>query len=238
HERGSFTGAASTRPGRFELAEGGTLFLDEIGELPLEAQAKLLRVLEERQYERVGGTRTLRATARIIAATNRNLKQLVAEGRFRGDLYYRLFVVPIPVPALRERREDIPLLARHFLNACSARWGKHFDGIDSKTLERMRRYSWPGNVRELEHAIERGALISDGPRLHVEQLEEGIPSALACDSRASSSGTLEDVQRDHIQRTLESTDYRISGPGGAAERLAIHPNTLRYRMSRLGIRTR
>jgi PAS domain S-box-containing protein len=240
HERGSFTGAASARAGRFEAAEDGTLFLDEIGELPLEAQAKLLRVLEERGFERVGGNRTLRASARIVAASNRNLLELVELGRFRRDLYYRLYVMPIVVPALRERRDDIPLLAEHFLSRCSERWGKHFDGIAPRCLERLIAHDWPGNVRELEHAIERAVLVCDDALLELEPLEPSTPPDPArppSEPRAEGAReSLAQVQRSHIVRTLERTSYRIAGPGGAAERLGVHPNTLRYRMAKLGIR--
>jgi PAS domain S-box-containing protein len=239
HERGSFTGAASTRAGRFELAEGGTLVLDEIGELPLEAQAKLLRVLEVCEFERVGGNRTLRTTARIVAATNRNLRELVEVGRFRSDLYYRLYVMPIVVPPLRERRDDIPLLARHFLERCQARWGKRFEDIEPRCLERLKAYAWPGNVRELQHVIERAALVSDGPLLELDPLSEGF-EASASSGRTqgvSAPSSLDDVQREHILRALESTGFRISGPCGAAVRLGMHPNTLRHRMHKLGIRS-
>jgi PAS domain S-box-containing protein len=237
HERGAFTGALNQRPGRFELAEGGTLFLDEVGELPLELQPKLLRVLQEREFERVGGTRTLRSDARIVAATNRDLSELVRAGRFREDLYYRLYVVPVTVPPLRERREDVRLLAEHFLDRCQARWKRSFSGIAPAFLERLERHDWPGNVRELEHVIERACLVSESPSLDLP----GEPSS----SRARTSGVSErrppsenlaDVEREHIERVLADTGYRIAGAKGAAAALGLHPNTLRNRMAKLGIR--
>ena len=232
HERGAFTGASSQRMGRFELAEGGTLFLDEIGEMPLEAQAKLLRVLQEHEFERVGGSRTLRSSARIVAATNRDLRELVARGRFRSDLFYRLYVLPIRVPPLRERRTDIPMLAEHFRKRCEAKWGRSFSGILPESLERMLEYSWPGNVRELEHAIERAALVCDGPWLELGPLCETRETR---DAPPAAPDRLDEVQRQHILNTLRNTGFRISGPHGAAAVLGMHPNTLRYRMKKLGI---
>jgi PAS domain S-box-containing protein len=236
HERGAFTGALTQRAGRFELAEGGTLFLDEVGELPLELQAKLLRVLQEREFERVGGVRTLRSNARIVAATNRDLGERVRAGRFREDLYYRLHVVPVQVPPLRDRREDVRLLAEHFLLRCRARWQRKFTGIAPAFLQRLERYDWPGNVRELEHVIERACLVSEGRSLDLP----GEPSNLrnhADDAEApSSSATLANVEREHIERVLAGTGYRIAGAKGAAAALGLHPNTLRNRMTKLGIR--
>jgi PAS domain S-box-containing protein len=238
HERGAFTGAVAQREGRFELADGGTLFLDEIGELPLEAQGKLLRVLEAREFQRVGGARTLQSNARIVAATNQNLRALVEQGRFRADLYYRLYVMPIEVPPLRERPDDIPALAEHFSLRSQRRWHRRFDGIAPESLARLQRHSWPGNVRELAHAVERAVLVCDGSLLEIGPLLErpGEP-ALPLPVAAAPAPTLDHVQREHIVRALESTGYRISGPKGAAQQLGLHPNTLRYRMAKLGIRS-
>jgi PAS domain S-box-containing protein len=244
HERGAFTGAVAQRAGRFELAEGGTLFLDEIGELPLEAQAKLLRVLEVREFQRVGGTRTLTSNARIVAATNQDLRRLVEQGRFRADLYYRLHVMPIEVPPLRERPEDILALAEHFRQRSQLQWNRRFEGIAPESLERMRRHSWPGNVRELAHTIERAVLVSDGPWLELGPLDARPADARPPESApppssvppAPSARTLDEVQRSHIVSALESSGFRIAGPRGAAQKLGLHPNTLRYRMSKLGIR--
>jgi PAS domain S-box-containing protein len=232
HERGAFTGATHQRPGRFELAESGTLFLDEIGELPLELQVKLLRVLQEREFERVGGTRTLRANARIVAATNRDLAELVRAGRFREDLYYRLYVVPLKVPPLRERRDDIRLLAEYFLSRCQSRWGRRFSGISPAFLDRLERHAWPGNIRELKHVIERACLVSERRWLDLP----GEPASTGGASRSGPSESLADVERTHIERVLASTGYRVAGERGAAAALGLHPNTLRNRMVKLGIR--
>jgi PAS domain S-box-containing protein len=232
HERGAFTGALSQRSGRFELAEGGTLFLDEVGELPLELQGKLLRVLQEREFERVGGTRTLRANARIVAATNRDLAALARAGRFREDLFYRLYVVPVRVPPLRERREDVRLLAEHFLERCQTRWGRRFAGITPAFAARLEGHDWPGNVRELEHLVERACVVCEGPSLDLpgEPARSG-PSP----SAQSRSENLAEVEREHIERVLVSTGHRIAGEKGAAAALGLHPNTLRNRMAKLGI---
>jgi len=236
HERGAFTGALAQRTGRFELAGGGTLFLDEIGELPLELQAKLLRVLQEREFERVGGTRTLRSSARIVAATNRDLGELARAGRFREDLFYRLYVMPLRVPPLRERREDIRPLAEHFRERCAARWGRKFAGISPDFLERLERYDWPGNVRELEHTIERACLVSEESWLDLP----GEPrSASSLEGPAPAGGverSLAEVERQHIEQVLASTGQRIAGENGAAKALGMHPNTLRHRLVKLGIR--
>ena len=238
HERGAFTGALAQRVGRFEHADGGTLFLDEIGELPLELQAKLLRVLQEREFERVGGTRTLRSNARIVAATNRDLSERVRAGRFREDLYYRLYVVPVRVPPLRERRDDIALLAEHVRERCAARWGRRFAGIAPEFLSRLECHDWPGNVRELEHTIERACLVSEGRWLDLP----GEPSSMnrgsecGCAPASGPESRLADVERQHIERVLASTGYRIAGEKGAARVLGLHPNTLRHRIDKLGIR--
>ncbi|MGH8478434.1 MAG: sigma-54 interaction domain-containing protein [Gammaproteobacteria bacterium] len=233
HEKGAFTGATMQRKGRFELADGGTLFLDEVGELSLPAQAKLLRALQEQEFERVGGTKTLRVDVRVIAATNRDLREAVKAGRFRSDLYYRINVFPLEVPPLRERREDIPLLARHFLLRFAHKLGKPLEDIGRASVERLSRYGWPGNIRELQNVIERAAVLAPGPIVEVElrleppgDIGEAVPL----------NGTLEEVERAHIQRMLQETGWLIEGKQGAAARLGLSPSTLRYRMQRLGIK--
>jgi PAS domain S-box-containing protein len=225
HERGAFTGAVAQRIGRFEQADDGTLFLDEVGELSLEAQAKLLRVLQEREFERVGGTRTIPSRARVIAATNQDLSALVAAGRFRADLYYRLSVFPMRLPPLRERREDIPLLVNHFLARLGPRLGRTLPGFTRQAQQRLLAHDWPGNVRELENVVERAALLSDGGLLEAPFAPVETPGP------APSAG-----ERDTLVRALQAAGWRVTGPRGAAAALAIHPNTLRYRMRRLGIR--
>jgi formate hydrogenlyase transcriptional activator len=232
HEKGAFTGAIQQRKGRFELADGGTLFLDELGELSLSAQAKLLRVLQEQEFERVGGSETIRVDVRVIAATHRNLPEEIASGRFRSDLYYRLNVFPIEVPALRQRGADIPLLARFFLTKYAKKFGKHFDDIDPAGLDHLRHYSWPGNVRELQNVIERAVILSQGALLEIPPLQ---PSRVNIAAAPASLQTLEKVEREHILRTLEETAWVISGPKGAAAILGMNPNTLRSRMLKLGI---
>jgi formate hydrogenlyase transcriptional activator len=229
HEKGAFTGALLQRKGRFELADGGSLFLDEVGELPPAAQAKLLRVLQEQEFERVGGSQTLRVNVRIIAATHRNLAEDVASGRFRADLYYRLHVFPIDVPALRQRAEDIPLLARFFLDKFAKKFAKPFSAIDAESLQHLRQYTWPGNVRELQNVIERAVILSAGPLLEVETLAAGPRSTGAL-------RTLEAVEREYILSVLNETVWVIAGSKGAAAILGLNPNTLRSRMVKLGIR--
>jgi PAS domain S-box-containing protein len=233
HEKGSFTGAITRKLGRFELANGGTIFLDEIGELPLELQVKLLRVIQENEFERLGGTKTIKVDVRIIAATNRNLKQEVDNGRFREDLWYRLNVYPITVPPLRQRREDIPLLIEHFANGYAKKFGKHITSVSPRALQTLQSHSWPGNVRELANAIERAVIHAKGSVLHsVGRFEEPSeePPFLA--------KTLEEVEREYILRTLENTGWRIEGPNGAANILGLNPSTLRTRMVKLGIQRR
>jgi formate hydrogenlyase transcriptional activator len=232
HEKGAFTGATQQRKGRFELAHGGSLFLDELGELSPSAQAKLLRVLQEREFERVGGSETLRVDVRVIAATHRNLALEVAQGRFRSDLYYRLNVFPIEVPALRQRVADIPLLARFFLNKYARKFGKRIDDIAGASLEQLLKYFWPGNVRELQNVIERAVILSPGPLLEVGPLL--LPPA-GTGARPQRLRTLEEVEREHIRRILEETSGIISGPKGAAAILGMNPNTLRSRMVKLGM---
>jgi PAS domain S-box-containing protein len=232
HEKGAFTGAAQQRKGRFELADGGSLFLDELGELTLAAQAKLLRVLQEREFERVGGSETIKVDVRLIAATNRNLLDDVAAGRFRSDLYYRLNVFPIEVPALRQRGGDIPLLARFFLDRYAKKFGRQIKDIDPLGLEHLRQYAWPGNVRELQNVIERAVILSPGRLLEIPPL---APARGGSGMEAGRLRTLEAVEREHILRTLTETGWRISGVNGAAAILGMNPNTLRSRMLKLGI---
>jgi len=236
HEKGAFTGATQQRRGRFELADGGTLFLDEAGELPLEAQAKLLRVLQEREFDRVGGTRSLRTDVRVIAATNRDLHARVAAGGFRADLYYRLNVFPILVPALRERRDDIPGLVRHFAAKAARKLGRTLDGISPAFVERARAYDWPGNIRELENLVERAIIMSNGGVLDAVELFSQAPPSEKAPSVAASDATLEEMERAHIRRVLERTRWVIEGERGAARILGLNPSTLRGRLRKLGIR--
>jgi len=234
HEKGAFTGAVRDRRGRFELADGGTLFLDEVGELPLDAQAKLLRVLQEREFERVGGTRTLKTDVRVIAATNRALQTQVAASVFRADLYYRLNVFPIVVPPLRQRRDDIPVLIGHFAKKTARRLGRTLDRISPAFVERAMAYDWPGNIRELENLVERAMIMSSGGMLDGSSLfmpAESTPVALA-----PPCGTLEEVERAHIRRVLEGTHWVIEGDRGAARILGLNPSTLRGRLRKLRIR--
>jgi len=233
HEKGAFTGALARKLGRFELANGGTLFLDEVGELPLDLQAKLLRVLQEGEFERVGGSQTLKTDVRVIAATNRDLEQRCREGQFRPDLYYRLNVFPIHSPALRDRREDIPLLVRHFVQKYAASLGRTIETVPLATLARLQAYSWPGNVRELQHVIERAVIVSRGRTLEFgDWLRE--PTAETGLGKASVT-TLEAMEREHILKTLEITGWRVSGENGAARLLGLKPTTLEARMKKLGI---
>jgi formate hydrogenlyase transcriptional activator len=234
HEKGAFTGALQRRLGRFELANGGTLFLDEVGELPLDVQVKLLRVLQEGELERVGGGETLRTDARIVAATNRDLQAEVAAGRFRADLYYRLSVVPLRLPSLRERIDDLPLLAQHFLGRFQRKLRKPFQALSPEALEQLARYAWPGNIRELQNVLERACVLAQGARVEiVDGLGTGAPDPTAA---APDLRTLDDVERDHVLRVLSATNGVIQGPRGAAQVLGLHANTLRSRMERLGIR--
>jgi PAS domain S-box-containing protein len=243
HERGAFTGAHSKRVGRFEIANGGTIFLDEIGELPLDLQVKLLRVLQEGEFERLGSSHTVRVDVRVIAATNRNLEEAVHQGTFRSDLYYRLSIFPITIPPLRERREDIPMLVTHFVRQLSLKLGKQIESIPQETMDALLNYPWPGNVRELRNVIERAAIITQGPKLRLlDSLESGaieeIPRAAAVAALQVDPGrvqTLDENQRSLIIQTLDNTYWRVEGPSGAAALLGIHPNTLRSRMKKLGI---
>jgi formate hydrogenlyase transcriptional activator len=248
HVKGAFTGAFERHIGRFELADGGTLFLDEVGELPLETQVKLLRVLQEREFEPVGSNRSVHVDVRIIAATNRNLEDSISAGKFRSDLYYRLNVFPLVVPPLRERRADIPQLATFFLSRCARNVGKKMEGISAAATELLNRYSWPGNIRELQNVIERAVIVSHGSMLELENdlisvslsqtqrdkvqtAEETQPA-----TQSSSLKTLEEVERAHISAVLQQTRGVIEGANGAAKTLGMHPNTLRHRMEKLGIK--
>lgn len=235
HEKGSFTGATERKLGKFELANNGTLFLDEIGELPFDLQVKLLRVLQEREIERVGGKNPIGIDVRIIAATNRNIEREVAEGRFRTDLYYRLNVFPIIVPPLRDRKADIPMLTAYFIERYSKNTGKRITGISDKAQAAMMAYDWPGNVRELEHLIERGILLTHGPILK-DILVPGIGPNPPVGRRQDHFKTLRDNEREHIISALKKTNGKISGPGGAAELLDINVSTLNARIRKLGIK--
>jgi len=242
HERGAFTGAIARRIGRFEAANGGTLFLDEVGEIPLELQPKLLRVLQEQEFERLGGARTIKSNVRLVAATNRDLARMVDEHRFRDDLYYRLNVFPIYAPPLRERPEDIEPLIRHFARHFAARMQRRIEVIPTETLDALRRYAWPGNVRELENLIERAVILSAGPRLTVPLEHRTPPGRLARRStplvQDVSAATLEVVKREHVVRILEETNWIIGGPRGAAARLGMKRTTLQSFMKRLEITRR
>jgi formate hydrogenlyase transcriptional activator len=231
HEKGAFTGAMQRRLGRFELADGGTLFLDEVGELPLDVQVKILRSLQDGEFERVGGEAPIRSDVRIVAATNRDLLADVATGRFRADLYYRLSVFPLRIPPLRERLEDLPLLTSHFLRRFRRKLNKPLAGLTQESAARLSRYAWPGNVRELQNVIERACVLARGGEVDVaDALGDRAPAP-----HPSASRTLEQVEREHIVRVLASVGGVIQGPHGAARILGLHPNTLRSRMERLGI---
>jgi formate hydrogenlyase transcriptional activator len=233
HEKGAFTGAISQKIGRFELAHQGTLFLDEVGDIPPELQPKLLRVLQEQEFERLGSTRTVRVDVRLVAATNRDLGKLVSEGQFRNDLYYRLNVFPIVLPPLRERRDDIPRLARHFTQRFARRMGRRIETIPTETMEALTRYSWPGNVRELQNVIERAVILSQGGLLEVPLGD--LRSMPQIGEPSSATATLADAEREHILNTLSDTGWVIGGPKGAAARLGMKRSTLQWKMKRLGI---
>jgi formate hydrogenlyase transcriptional activator len=232
HEKGAFTGAISQKVGRLELADKGTLFLDEIGEIPLELQPKLLRVLQDQEFERLGSTRTIRVDVRLIAATNRDLLRAVEEKHFRSDLFYRLHVFPLHLPALRERREDIPLLVRHFVEKSAARLNRRIQFVPDEAIEAMLRWDWPGNIRELENFIERSVILSDGNTLRppLAELRHDLVGP-----HDSSGGTLRDKEREHIIGVLRQTRGVLSGPAGAAARLGLKRTTLQYKMQKLGI---
>jgi transcriptional regulator with GAF, ATPase, and Fis domain len=232
HEKGAFTGALTRKAGRFELANGGTLFLDEVGDLPLELQAKLLRVLQEGEFERVGGSQTLKVDVRLVAATNRDLEGAVQEGRFRADLFYRLNVFPIPIPPLRKRPEDIPRLARHFAMIFSSKMGKSAGRLSDDVLQKLTAYSWPGNIRELQNVIERAVILSPPGRFVLADVLSNASSGVGAEEEARS---LEEVERRHIVAVLEETGWRVSGERGAARILGLKRTTLEARMKRLGI---
>jgi formate hydrogenlyase transcriptional activator len=238
HERGAFTGALTQRIGRFEMANGGTLFLDEIGDLALDLQVKLLRVLQEQEFERVGGTRSIRVNVRLVAATHRDLLQMVEDKTFRADLFYRLSVFPVSLPPLRDRSEDIPALARHFLAMYAERMNKTVEVIPAETVEAMVAYDWPGNVRQLQNFIEHGVIVSEGPTFEppLSQLRSQISQPKSQKSSPpKNSKTLEDATRDHVLQTLEETKWVVGGRHGAAARLGIARTTLVSKMRRLGI---
>ncbi len=232
HERGAFTGAIAQRVGRFELAHHGTVFLDEIGEIPLELQTKLLRVLQEREFERLGSTKTQKTDARLIAATNRDLGAVVTQQKFREDLFYRLNVFPIHLPALRERREDIPLLVRHFADHFARRMNRPIERIHSETLRALAAYHWPGNVRELQNVIERAVILSTGSVLKVPVSDL---KPLSASDDADRVVTLDQAQRKHILSVLEESNWVVGGKNGAAARLGVKRSTLQSRMGKLGI---
>ena len=231
HERGAFTGAIAQKIGRFELADKGTLFLDEVGDIPPGLQPKLLRVLQEQEFERLGSTRTHQVDVRLVAATNRNLVDMVKRNEFRSDLYYRLNVFPVSLPPLRERREDIPALVTHFVEILGRRMGKQIENIPPDTMSALTSYEWPGNIRELQNFIERSVIVSAGPVLRPPLAElKRCPEVLSMGAI-----TLEEAERDHIRKTLEQTRWVVAGPNGAAARLGIKRSTLYFRMQKLGI---
>jgi len=231
HEKGAFTGAIAQKIGRFELADKGTLFLDEVGDIPLALQPKLLRVLQEQEFERLGSGRTHQVDVRLVAATHRNLVEMVKRNEFRSDLYYRLNVFPVPLPALRARREDIPALVEHYVQIYARRMNKQIQRISAETMAALVSYQWPGNIRELQNFIERSVILSSGDVL--------CPPLASLNTVATSESfgavTLEDAERDHIRKTLEETRWVVAGPNGAAARLGIKRSTLYFRMQKLGI---
>jgi formate hydrogenlyase transcriptional activator len=233
HERGAFTGAIAQKVGRLELADHGSLFLDEIGDIPLELQPKLLRVLQEREFERLGNTRTQKVDVRIVAATHRDLEEMVVEKQFRSDLYYRLNVFPIRIPPLRERTSDIPVLVRHFVNRAASQMKKIIDSIPAEIMDALTRYPWPGNIRELENIIERAVILSSGPVLRVSLHD--LNTRITLGHSANGGQTMEEVERKHILATLKETRWVLSGPAGAATRLGLNRSTLYFRMKKLGI---
>jgi formate hydrogenlyase transcriptional activator len=235
HEKGSFTGAITQKVGRFELAHQGTLFLDEVGDIPLELQPKLLRALQEQEFERLGSSRTIRVDVRLVAATNRDLAQMVAEGHFRSDLYYRLNVFPVVLPPLRERRKDIPLLARHFSQRFARRMGRRIETIPAAVMDALVDYPWPGNIREMQNVIERAVILSRGSELEIplSELKQQTKSASA--EAPDGSSTLEQAEREHILRALREANWIIGGADGAAFKLGMKRTTLQSKMRKLGI---
>jgi formate hydrogenlyase transcriptional activator len=233
HEKGAFTGAISQKVGRFELAHEGTLFLDEVGDIPLELQPKLLRVLQEQEFERLGGTRTIRVDVRLVAATNRDLARMVADSKFRNDLYYRLNVFPLVLPPLRQRRDDIPPLVRHFTQRFARRMGRRIEAIPAEVMDALARYPWPGNVRELQNVIERAVILSPGPSLQIPLSDLQAPAR--DEVSAGAAVTLADAEREHILDALRETDWVLGGPKGAAARLGMKRSTLQWKLKKLGI---
>jgi formate hydrogenlyase transcriptional activator len=231
HERGAFTGAIAQKIGRFEMADKGTLFLDEVGDIPAGLQPKLLRVLQEQEFERLGSTRTQQVDIRLVAATNRNLAHMVKRGEYRSDLYYRLNVFPIPLPPLRERREDIPALVEHFVEIYARRMDRQIDQIPAETMSALTSYPWPGNIRELQNFIERSVIVSSKGILTPPLASLNT----AAEAESTEAVTLEDVEREHIRKILERTRWVVAGPNGAAARLGIKRSTLYFRMQKLGI---
>ena len=236
HERGAFTGASEQRIGKFELANRGTIFLDEIGEMPIDLQVKLLRVLQEKEIERIGGKGSFKVDVRIIAATNRNLEKEVSEGRFRIDLYYRLNVFPINMPSLRERPEDIPLLVEHFVAQFCKMNKVENKTVTDKVMDKLRNYSWPGNIRELEHLIERSILLNAEKTITQMDIAESYDRPVNSSS-GSKVKTIKEIEIDHIKSVLETCNGKLSGPGGAAELLQLPYSTLIYKIKKLGIKT-
>jgi transcriptional regulator with GAF, ATPase, and Fis domain len=244
HEKGAFTGAVAPHPGRFELADGGTLFLDEIGDLAVELQSKLLRVLQDGEVQRLGATRSRKVNVRLVAATNQDLERAMAEGRFRRDLYYRLSVFPIQIPPLRERREDIPLIAWAFIERRQKDLGRRIEQVPREVMDALVAYDWPGNVRELENVLERALILSPDKALRLDDPLRtpgraagpvAKPPVMASPPGTDSDHSFDAMAREHVRAVLERCAWRINGPGGAAEVLAVHPNTLRSRMKRLGL---
>jgi transcriptional regulator with GAF, ATPase, and Fis domain len=231
HEKGAFTGALTQKIGRFELADKGTIFLDEIGDIPKELQVKLLRVLQEGEFERVGNPNTIKVDVRVIAATNRDLEKMVAAGDFREDLFYRLNVFPISLPPLRKRKDDIPMLVKHFIQKYNAKIGKMVKIINKSDMNTLQSYHWPGNVRELENIIERALVISQGTKL---ELGDWF-SRLKSEDNQNHILSIQDLERNHVLKVLDLTSWRVSGKGGAAEILDLKPTTLEARMKKLGI---
>jgi formate hydrogenlyase transcriptional activator len=231
HEKGAFTGAIAQKIGRFELADKGTLFLDEVGDIPLALQPKLLRVLQEQEFERLGSGRTHQVDVRLVAATHRNLVEMVKGNGFRSDLYYRLNVFPVSLPPLRARREDLPALVEHFVETYARRMGKQIEHVPPETMAALSSYQWPGNIRELQNFIERSVILSS------ENVLDAPLASLKSATEVESLGpiTLEDAERDHIRKTLEQTRWVVAGPNGAAARLGIKRSTLYFRMQKLGI---
>jgi formate hydrogenlyase transcriptional activator len=229
-ERGAFTDAVTRQIGRFEAADRSTIFLDEIGDLPIDVQVTLLRVIEERRFERLGSSTPVRVDVRVVAATHRNLEQRISEGTFRQDLFYRLNVFPITVPPLRERVEDIPLLVWHFVDQFNATFDRRFESIRTGDMTALQLYNWPGNIRELRNVVERAMILATGKELTIP-----LPEPTGGSRARSSSARLEDIERDHIRRVLDATGWRIRGAGGAADRLGLAPTTLESRMIRLGL---